>query len=331
MSSNLDKLKSFYEEKKVLVTGGTGLIGSHLVELLLSLGAYVRLLVHSRPPPIEIGDHVEIIRGDLTRWNSCIKAVKEMDFVFHLAAVVGGVGRNAAYPASMFTPNILINTQMLEAARLADVERYLYTSSACIYPADLELFVEEKGWDGPPEPTNASYGWVKRMGELQAQAYHIEYGMKIAIVRPTNAYGPRDNFDLETSHVIPALIRKAIERHDPFVIWGTGESTRDFIHARDIARGMILTLMKYSVADPINLATGRSIKIKDLAYLILRLANYENARVVFDKSRPTGQLIRRVSTVKAKEKIGFVAKISLEEGLRETIMWYKKYRSSKNL
>lgn len=314
-----------YEGKNVLVTGGTGMIGSHLVDLLLKRGANVRIVVHSRhlPKKLKIG---EIIRGDLTKQNICVKAVKDMDYVFHLAAFVGGVGRNAAHPASMFTPNILMNTQMLEVARLEDVERYLYTSSACIYPGNLDFFVEEKGWDAPPEPTNASYGWVKRMGELQARAYSEEYNMKIAIVRPTNAYGPRDNFDLETSHVVPALIRKAVERRDPFVIWGTGESTRDLIHAKDISRGMLLALENYAVADPVNLATGRSIKIKDLAYLILKLSEYENARVIFDKNKPTGQVVRRVSTAKAKEKIGFVAQISLEEGLKKTIDWYKAQR-----
>ena len=305
----------------MLVTGGTGLIGSHLIELLLEKGANVRTIVHSRPPPIEL-KNVEIIHGDLTRWDSCLKAVKGVDYVFHLAAFVGGIGRNVAHPAGMMTPNILLNTHMLEASRVEDVERYLFTSSACIYPENLELFVEERGWDGPPAQANAPYGWVKRLGELQAESYQEEYGMKIAIVRPTNAYGPRDNFDLQTSHVIPALIRKAVERQDPFVIWGTGESTRDFIHARDIARGMTLALERYAVADPVNLATGRSIKINDLAYLILRLSRCKDARVVFDESKPIGQIKRKVSTAKAKEKMGFVAQITLEEGLRETINWY---------
>jgi len=315
----------------VLVTGGTGLIGSHLIELLLERGANVRTVVHSRRPPIELKD-VEMVQGNLARWDSCIEAVKGMEYVFHLAGFVGGLGRNVTHPAGMFTPNVLMNTQMLDAARLEGVDRYLYTSSACIYPGKLDFFVEDRGWDGPPERSNASYGWVKRMGELQARAYFEEYGMKIAIVRPTNAYGPRDNFDLETSHVIPALIHKAVERHDPFVIWGTGESTRDFIHAKDIARGMYLALEKYAVADPINLATGRSIRTKDLAHLILKLSGHKNARVTFDKNKPTGQVERRVSTTKAKEKIGFVAQISLERGLKETIDWYKasSWRSIKS-
>ena len=313
-----------YESRRVLVTGGAGLVGSHLVELLLLREANVRTVIHSRSLPENLWDRVEVIRGDLTRLDDCLRAVDGVDYIFHLAAFVGGVGRNVAHPAAMFTPNVLMNTNMMEAARLENVDRYLFTSSACIYPGNISYFVEEKGWDGPPEKTNASYGWVKRMGELQAQAYAEEYGMKIAIVRPTNAYGPRDNFDLDTSHVIPALVRKAVERHDPFTIWGNGESSRDFIHARDIALGMLLALERHPVPDPINLATGRSIKIRDLATLILKLAGYENARVVFDVSKPIGQVERRVSTEKATEKIGFAAQIPIEEGLKETIDWYRE-------
>jgi len=317
-----------YESRRVLVTGGAGLVGSHLVELLLLREANVRTVIHSRSLPENLWDRVEVIRGDLTRLDDCLRAVDGVDYIFHLAAFVGGVGRNVAHPAAMFTPNVLMNTNMMEAARLENVDRYLFTSSACIYPGNISYFVEDKGWDGPPEKTNASYGWVKRMGELQAQAYAEEYGMKIAIVRPTNAYGPRDNFDLDTSHVIPALVRKAVERHDPFTIWASGESSRDFIHARDIARGMLLALERYPIPDPINLATGRSIKIKDLVTLILRLAGYENARIAFDMSKPIGQVERRVSTEKAMEKIGFAAQIPLEEGLKETIDWYRKQQAS---
>lgn len=299
------------------------MIGSQLVELLLSKGAHVRVTVHSRQPHT---DQVETIPADLTEWDSCVAAVKGMDYVFHLAAVVGGISENVAHPARIFTLNMIMQTQMLEAARRGGVERYLYPSSVCVYPKDQSVFVEEKAWEGPPEPTNAAYGWAKRMGEFQAQAYTKEYGMKIAIVRPANAYGPRDNFDLETSHVIPALIRKAVERHDPFVVWGSGEVSRDFIYARDAARGMMLALEKYPVADPLNLGAEEEIKIKDLAELILRLANYEDAKVVFKEDRPIGHSRRRVDTTKAKEKIGFTAETSLKEGLEETIAWYKKTR-----
>jgi len=328
LAESLQKVKTltFYEGKKVLVTGGSGLIGSHLIEALLKEGAEVRTVIHSRPLQLK-AEGIEVLKGDLTHMEDCIRAVENVEYVLHLAGVVGGVGMNSAHPALMYTPNILMNTHMLEAARQANVDRYLFTSSACIYPANISYFEEARGWDAPPERTNASYGWVKRMGEFQAQAYVEEYGMKIAIVRPTNAYGPHDNFDLETSHVIPALIRKAVERQDPFVIWASGEASRDFIYARDIARGMAMALERYPVPDPINLATGRSIKIKDLAYLILKISGYENARVIFDRTKPLGQLERTVSIAKAKEKIGFVAKIGLEEGLNETIEWYRSISS----
>lgn len=314
---------SFYNGRPALVTGGSGLIGSHLVEELMAKGAQVRAVIHNRPLQ-KFPGCVEVLRGDLTKLDDCVRAVRGMECVLHLAAFVGGVGRNKAHPAGMYTSNMLMQTNMLEAARLADAEYYLYTSSVCLYPGHISLMSEDKAWEGPPEATNASYGWVKRMGELQCQAYAEEYGMKIAIVRPTNAYGPYDNFDLESSHVIPALIRKAVERQDPYVIWGTGEVSRDFIHARDISRGMMLALEKYHVADPLNLGTGCEIKVKDLAHLILKLSGYENARIVFDRERPLGQLGRRADAWKAKEKIGFEAQISLEEGLKETIDWYGK-------
>jgi len=314
---------SFYNGKLVLVTGGSGLIGSHLMEGLMAQGAKVRAVIHARPLQ-RFSNRVESLRGDLTKSEDCVRAVRGVDYVLHLAAFVGGVGRNKAHPAGMYTPNILMQTNILEAARLMDVKYYLYTSSVCLYPGHISLMSEDKAWEGPPEATNASYGWVKRMGELQCEAYAEEYGMKIAIVRPTNAYGPYDNFDLESSHVIPALVRKAVERQDPYIIWGTGEVSRDFIHARDISRGMMLALERYHVADPLNLGTGREIKVRDLAYLILKLSGYENARIVFDEARPLGQLGRRADIRKAKEKIGFESLISLEEGLRETIDWYRK-------
>lgn len=311
-----------FKEKHVLVTGGSGLIGSHLIKELLAHGARVRAAVHNRPLK-EFSTHMESVRGDLSRLQDCINATRDMEYVFHLAAFVGGVGRNKAHPARMYTPNMLMQTNMLEAARLMDVDRYLYTSSVCLYPGHISLMSENVAWEGAPEATNASYGWVKRMGELQCQAYAQEYGMDIAIVRPTNAYGPFDNFDLETSHVIPALVRKAVERQDPYTVWGTGEVSRDFIHARDVSKGMMLALEKYHVADPLNLGTGREIKIKDLAYLILKLSGYENAKIILDKTRPSGQPGRRVDTRKAKEKVAFEAQITLEEGLKETIDWYR--------
>ena len=310
---------NLYDDRKVLVTGGSGLVGHFLTDLLVAEGAKVRVVVNKKPAP----KNVEVVHGDLTKMNSCVKAVKGMDFVFHLAQVTGGVAKNQADPVGMFTPNLLMNTNMLEAARSENVERYLFPSSICIY-SDMEVFKEELGWEGRPHSTNEAYGWVKRMGELQAQLYHKEYGMKIAIVRATNTYGPYDNFDLQTSHVIPAIIRKTIEKQDPLTVWGNSNVTRDFIYAKDVASGDLLALESYPIADPVNLATGRSVSIRELITLILDLSNHHPSKIIFDDSKPAGQCRRVVSTKKAQKNIGFSAKISLAEGLKETIKWFKQ-------
>jgi len=305
------------------------MIGSHLVEALIEEGANVRAVAHVRSSENLLkSKKINIIKADLTKFEDCKKAVKNVDYVFQLAALVGGVSFNVTHRGTLFTKNILIQTNMLEASRQEGVERYLFTSSACVYPSICKIPISEDQcvvgvFDRPPERTNDAYGWVKRMGELQAQYYKEEYGMKIAIVRPFNVFGPRDNFDPETSHVIPGLIRKAIERQKPFKIWGTGEPSRDFVFVTDTVRGMILALEKYTIADPVNLASGKDIKIKDLADIILKISGYENVQLVFEKSKPLGQLVRRGNTEKAKKVLGFETKVSLKEGLRRTIDWYR--------
>lgn len=309
---------NLYDNRKVLVTGGSGLVGHFLTDLLIAEGAKVRVAVNKKP----VSKNIEAVYGDLTKIESCVKAVRGMDFVFHLAQVTGGVAKNQADPAGMFTPNLLMNTHMLEAARLENVERYLFPSSICIY-SDMDLFMEERGWEGRPHSTNEAYGWVKRMGELQAQLYHKEYGMKIAIVRATNTYGPNDNFDFQTSHVIPAIIRKTVEKQDPLTVWGDSNVTRDFIYAKDVALGDLLALESYPIADPLNLATGKSVSIRELITLILDLSNHHPSKIIFDHSKPVGQCKRVVDIQKAQEKIGFSAKVSLPEGLKETIEWFR--------
>jgi GDP-L-fucose synthase len=317
---------TFFAGKNVVVTGGTGFIGSHLVETLCKEGAHVRVVAHSRPPLKAWATlkEIEIVWHDLTIWEECKKAVEGADIVFHLAASAGGIGQLAALPATTYTKNMLMNTQMLEAARTEDVEKYLFVSSVQVYPAHYKLPISEsEAWKGIPEATGAAYGWVKLMGELQAQLYAKEYGMKIATVRPFNVYGPRDNFDLRTARVIPATIRKALERHDPFHVWGSGEPTRDFIYVADVVKGMLLAVEKYAVADPVNLGTGKEVKIKDLVTTILRLAGHNPSRIIFDKEKPTGRARVVTDIRKAKKVMGFEAKISLEEGLKETINWYR--------
>lgn len=323
---------SIFKDKRILVTGGGGFIGSYLVERLLGLGAKVRvpILKGNKNARIFLRDalaKVEFIECDLASMPECIKATKGIDFVFHLAGFVRGVGYNKAHPAEMYTINTLINTNVLEAARINGVERYLFTSSACGYPLNAKIPLEEDDFfNGDMEPTNATYGWAKRMGEIQAKAYAEQYGMKIAIVRPFNVYGPRDNFNLEECHVVPALVRKAVEKWDPFIIWGDGTPTRVFVYVDDMVEGMLLAMENYCCADPLNLGSEEEITMMELAGMIIRLSGYKNAKIKLDSSKPGGQPRRCASIEKAKEKIGFVPKVKLEQGLKNTIKWFSENR-----
>ena len=310
------------EDKNILITGGTGMIGSHLVELLTKTSK-VRITSHKRDIPYEINPKkVEILHGDLTDKEFSDKAVKGMDYVFHLAAYTGGLGRTTVYPASTLTPNLIMDGNVIDSAKNENVERFLYASCSCVYP-DLEKdFSEDDAWIDNPPQMHASYSWSKRMGELQAISHSKEYGMNVAIVRPANSYGPREIIDPNHSHVIGALILKALSRKKPFVIWGDGSPIREYIFANDAARGMILALEKYCEADPINLSSGETVTIKDLAEKILRICDY-NPEIVFDESKPMGQSRRVLKNDKAANALGFNALTSLDEGLKSTINWVK--------
>ena len=313
-----------YSDKNILVTGGTGMIGSHLVELLLEKNANVRIVAHEREIPPELEDKgLDVVSGDLTEKKFVEESVKGMDYVFHLAAYTGGLGRTSTHPASTLTPNLIMDGNVLECAKNEGIERFLYASCTCVYPNDEKTLEEEDAWKGNPPEIHASYSWSKRMGERQAIAYHKEYGMNIAIVRPSNSYGPRDSDDLETAHALGSLIMKAINKMDPFVIWGDGNPIREYIYARDAAKGMLLAMENYCVGDPINLASGEFVSISELARKILKLTN-TSPEIKFDKEKPSGQKRRVLSNKKAKEKIGFVAETSLDAGIEETIKWYKQ-------
>ena len=313
-----------YSDKNILVTGGTGMIGSHLVELLLEKNANVRIVAHEREIPPELEDKgLDVVSGDLTEKKFVEESVKGMDYVFHLAAYTGGLGRTSTHPASTLTPNLIMDGNVLECAKNEGIERFLYASCTCVYPNDEKTLEEEDAWKGNPPEIHASYSWSKRMGERQAIAYHKEYGMNIAIVRPSNSYGPRDSDDLETAHALGSLIMKAINKMDPFVIWGDGNPIREYIYAQDAAKGMLLAMENYCVGDPINLASGEFVSISELARKILKLTNI-SPEIKFDKEKPSGQKRRVLSNKKAKEKIGFVAETSLDTGIEETIKWYKQ-------
>ena len=300
------------------------MIGSHLVELLLEQNADVRITTHKRDVPDELKNKsLEIIQGDLTDKSFATKSVKDVDYVFHLAAYTGGLGRTSIHPASTLTPNLIMDGNILDAAKNEGIEKFLYASCTCVYPNNEKTMEEDDAWTGNPPEVHASYSWSKRMGERQAIAYHKEYGMNIAIVRPSNSYGPRDSDDLETAHALGSLIMKAINKMDPFVIWGDGNPIREYIYAKDAAKGMLLAMEKYCVGDPINLASGESVSITELAKKILKISKI-NPTIKFDKEKPSGQKRRVLSDKKAQEKIGFIAETSLDDGIEKTIKWYKQ-------
>jgi len=319
---------SFWKNKKVLVTGGAGFVGSHVVDLLVEKGARVKVIDNLENGVLtnlaQVKDEVEFVSGDLRNFDVCKDASRGMDIILNIAAKVGGIAFNQKHPGTMFRDNILINTNMLEAAKVNTVERFLVVSSACVYPRFCKIPTpESEGFEGVPEPTNDGYGWAKRMAEFQASTYTREFGMKIAIARPYNTYGPRDHFNPEKSHVIPALIKRVFDGENPLTVWGDGEQSRAFLYVTDLARGLLEVTERYAETDPINLGTDEEIKIKDLVSLILDFSG-RNPTVYFDTSKPSGQPRRNCDNTKAKAKIGFEAKVTLKEGLEKTIEWYKK-------
>ncbi|KKR03401.1 MAG: hypothetical protein UT26_C0001G0005 [Microgenomates group bacterium GW2011_GWC1_39_12] len=321
-------MNSFWKNKKVLVTGGSGFIGSHVVEKLVGMEARVRILDRISNGKLKyigyLKKDIEIIRGECADPDTAVKACTSMDVVMNLAAHVGGIEYNRTHQATMLHDNMVIATSMMEAARKAQVERFLVVSSACVYPHDAIVPTpESEGTRDEPEPTNSGYGWAKRYAELLGKLYSEEYGMKVGIVRPYNAYGPRDHFAPDSSHVIPALIKRVMDGENPLTVWGSGKQTRAFLYVDDFADGLIQAIEKYPVPDPINIGTDEEISIGNLVKMIIETSG-KKATVQFDTTKPDGSPRRNSDNTKAKEKIAFVAKTPLEVGLRKTIEWYLK-------
>ena len=253
-----------------------------------------------------------------------------MDVVIHLAGKVGGISYNMRYPATLFYNNAVMGIQLMETARQEDVEKFVTIGTVCAYPKFTPIpFNEEDLWNGYPEETNAYYGLAKRMLLVQSQAYKKQYGFNAIYLLQVNLYGPRDNFDLESSHVIPALIRKCLEAKErgeqQVVLWGDGSPTREFLYANDAAEGILLAAEKYNSSEPVNLGSGKEISIKDLAEMIARLTGFQG-RIVWDTSKPNGQPRRALDTSRAEKYFGFRAAVPFEEGLRQTIDWYLENR-----
>ena len=310
---------NFYKDKKILITGGTGLIGRPLVEMLVEAGA--KIVVVSLDDPSRAPKGVKFIRADLREFSNCMNVCKDMDIVFHLAGIKGSPAMTAKQPASFFIPTISFNTNMMEAARRSGVKHYLYTSTIGVY-APAEVFYEDDVWKSFPSVNDRFAGWAKRMGELQAEAYKIEYGWdKIAIVRPANVYGPYDNFDPGTAMVIPSLIKRALDGENPLVVWGDGSPIRDFIYSKDVARGMMMAIEK-GVNVPVNLGSGKGVTIKEIAETIASFAPHGPVKIVWDKDKPKGDAKRLMDMKRAKKLLGFKPLTSLEQGIRETVDWY---------
>lgn len=322
----------FWINKRVLVTGGTGFIGSHVVEKLVVLGAKVTVLDNLSNGKIKnieyLRERVKFVKGDCANPRDAFAACKNQEVILNLAARVGGIEYNRTHQGTMLHDNIIIASMMIEAARKAKVDRFLVISSACVYPHNaLVPTPESEGFRGEPESTNGGYGWAKRMAETLGKYYAEEFGMHVGIVRPYNAYGPRDHFDSATSHVIPALIKRVIDGEDPVVVWGSGTQTRAFLYVEDLADGMIQAIEKYPQPDPINLGTDEEVSIAELVSMIIKISGVK-ASIRFDSSKPDGSPRRNSDNTRAKKNVGFTAKTSLHEGLTKTIKWYKELNSS---
>jgi len=313
---SISENNNFWKDKNILVTGGSGFLGSFVKEKLIDIVGVSE-------------ERIKIPRSknyDLRQMQNCKKAVKNQDIVIHLAAKVGGIGYNLAYPGDLFYDNAVMGIQLMEAARQEGVMKFVSIGTICAYPKYTPVpFKEDDLWKGYPEETNAPYGLAKKMLLVQAQAYRKQYGFNAIYLLPVNLYGPRDNFKESQSHVIPALIKKMylakVNGDDKVEVWGTGKATREFLYVEDAARAIILATEKYNKPDPVNIGAGFEIPIKDLANKIKEQIGYKG-ELKWDTSKPDGQPRRCLDVSKAKKEFGFEAKTKFDEGLKNTIDWY---------
>lgn len=314
---------SAWHNRRICVTGGAGFLGSCIVERLQAEGA--------NP------EHIFVPRRrdyDLTREADVVRLYNDArpELVIHLAAEVGGIGANRANPGRFFYANLAMGLHLIEHARQRNLRKFVQVGTICAYPKHTPVpFYEDELWNGYPEETNAPYGIAKKALLVMCQAYRAQYGLNAIYLLPVNLYGPRDNFDLDTSHVIPAMIRKFVEAREAgaaeVVLWGDGSPTREFLYVEDAAAGILAAAARYDGPDPVNLGSGREIGIKDLAELVAREVGY-TGRIVWDTTKPNGQPRRCLDVTRARELFGFEAQTTFEDGLRRTIAWYRAHRTA---
>jgi GDP-L-fucose synthase len=309
------RMSDFWKDKRILVTGGSGFLGQHLINSLKARGVSDKQITVPRKAEL-----------DLRRWENCRTAVEGQDVVIHMAAAVGGIGINREKPGEFFYDNLMMGAQLMEAARLAGVQKFVAIGTICAYPKFTPIpFREEDLWNGYPEETNAPYGLAKKMLLVQAQAYRQQYDFNAIYLLPVNLYGPGDNFDPRSSHVIPALIKKCIDAvqngDDRIVVWGDGSPTREFLFVDDCVEGILRAAEHYNETKPVNLGSGMEISIRDLTHLIAELTGFKG-EIIWDTSKPNGQPRRCLDVSRAEQYFGFRAKTNFEEGLKRTIAWY---------
>lgn len=311
------------EGMSCVVTGGSGFVGTHMVRALLAQGARVRVPLNRRPL-VEPDPRVEIVHGDLTNQETCRRVFEGAQRVFHCAGAVSAAGVTATNPMSAITANLTLTANVLEGAWAVGVERVQIFGSSTGYPVSDHPIREDEMWSGPTHPSYFGYGWMRRYLERMGEFVHQKAGStKVVLVRPTATYGRHDNFDPLTGHVIPALIRKAVAGMKPFEVWGTGDEIRDFLHIEDLVRGCILAMEALPTCDPVNIGYGKTTTIREVVEIILEAAGHD-ADLRFDASKPTTIPVRMVDCDKARHLLGFEPRISLREGLTDTVRWYKE-------
>ena len=315
---------NYFDGKTVLVTGGTGFVGTNFVKELSNFNVKIIVPIHKRELSFK-SKKIHTINADLTNIDDCLKVCQNVDYIFHAAGMVSAARMTVNNPMTAISTNLIVTLRILEAAMKQNVKKILLFSSGTTgYPQYNHAVTEEEMFNDDPAEVYYGYGWSRRYTELLGNFASKKSDLKVAICRPTGVYGSYDDFDPSTSHVIPALIKRAIDKENPYVVWGDGEEIRDFLHIKDLIRGCFLLLEKNANSDPVNIGSGKEYKIKDIVKIILNLTDNKDTKIEFDNTKPTTIPVRKVNVNKAKKLLGFEMQISLEDGLKETIDWYKK-------